>query len=144
MALKQIYLLDTNIISEPTKLAPSEKVLTTMELKSKFSVISASVWYETLRGIGLLPEGKRKDTLSTEYLDYIQTNFPVIPYDEHCASLQADIFIRMKNKGAPVPIVDAQIAATALANNLILVTRNTKDFEPICQEFPLHVENWFE
>ena len=144
MALKQIYLLDTNIISEPTKPSPSEKVLTTMDSKSKFSVISASVWYETLRGIGLLPEGKRKDTLSTEYLDYIQTNFPILPYDEHCASLQANIFICMKNKGTPVPIVDAQIAATALANNLILVTRNTKDFEPICREFPLHVENWFE
>ena len=77
MALKQIYLLDTNIISEPTKPSPSEKVLTTMDSKSKFSVISASVWYETLRGIGLLPEGKRKESLSTEYLDYIQTNFPV-------------------------------------------------------------------
>lgn len=144
MALKHIYLLDTNIISEPTKPSPSEKVLTIMDSKSKFSVISASVWYETLRGIGLLPEGKKKDVLSTEYLDYIQTNFPVIPYDEHCASLQASIFIRMKNKGTPVPIMDAQIAATALANNLILVTRNTKDFEPICREFPLHVENWFE
>lgn len=144
MALRSIYLLDTNIISEPTKPNPSEKVLSTLDFKGKFSVISASVWYETLRGIEILPDGKRKQTLSTEYLDYIQTNFPIIPYDEHCASLQASIFARMKNKGTQVPIVDSQIAATAMANNLILVTRNTKDFEPICKEFPLNVENWFE
>ncbi|MCQ2572734.1 MAG: PIN domain-containing protein [Treponema sp.] len=144
MAVKRIYLLDTNIISELTKPLPSEKLLTELDARGMFSAISASVWYETLRGIEILPEGKKKKVLSTEYLDYIQTHFSILPYDEHCASLQAAIFVRMKNKGTPVPIVDAQIAATALANNLVLVTRNVKDFEAICSEFPLHVENWFE
>lgn len=37
-----------------------------------------------------------------------------------------------------------KIAATALANDLILVTRNTKDFEPIAKITPLKLENWFE
>ena len=144
MALKKIYLLDTNILSEPTKPFPSEKVLLELDSKSMFSVISSSVWYEILKGIELLPDGKKKQTLVTEYLNYIQTSFPIIPYDEHCASLQAEIFARMKTNGIQIPIVDAQIAATAMANNLILVTKNTKDFEPICRDFPLNLENWFE
>jgi len=32
-------------------------------------------------------------------------------------------------KGQTPPAADAQIAAVAIARNLILVTRNTKDFE---------------
>lgn len=144
MGVKKLYLLDTNIISDVTKPNPSEKLLSELDTRGMFSVISASVWYETLKGIELLPEGKKKKVLSTEYLDYLQNNFPIIPYDEHCASLEAAIFIRMRKNGTPTPIYDSQIAATALANNLILVTRNVKDFEPICREFPLHVENWYE
>ena len=36
------------------------------------------------------------------------------------------------------------IAATAISNNLILVTRNTADFEPIKEVSNLMTENWFE
>ena len=50
----------------------------------------------------------------------------ILPYDEHCASIQADIYARMIKNGTPVSASDAQIAATALANNLIIVTRNIR------------------
>lgn len=143
MALKQIYLLDTNIISEIAKPLPNEKLLINLDAQSCFSVISSTVWYEVLKGIAILPEGAMKSKLDKYATEYVQTVFPILPYDEHCASLQAHIDSIMKSKGTPVPYKDAQIAATAMANNLILVTRNTNDFEPICREFPLHVENWF-
>ena len=143
MALKQIYLLDTNIISEIAKPLPNEKLLINLDAQSCFSVISSTVWYEVLKGIAILPEGAMKSKLDKYATEYVQAAFPILPYDEHCASLQAHIDSIMKAKDTPVPYKDAQIAATAMANNLILVTRNTNDFEPICREFPLHVENWF-
>lgn len=144
MALKQVYLLDTNIVSEIAKPYPNEKVHLCLDAQSHFSVIGATVWYEILRGIEMLPDGSRKIKLWKYANDYIQTIFPIIPYDEHCASLQARIEAKMKANGTPIPYKDSQIAATAMANNLILVTRNVKDFEPICQEFPLSLENWFD
>lgn len=144
MALKQIYLLDTNIVSEVAKPSPDEKLLLNLDAQSCFSSISSTVWYEILKGIAILPEGSTKSKLNTYATEYVQAIFPILPYDEHCASLQAHIDSKMKENGTPIPYKDSQIAATALANNLILVTRNTKDFEPICREFPLHVENWFE
>ena len=144
MAVKKVYLLDTNIVSEPTKKNPCENVLTSLDSKSLFSVICAPTWYELIKGIETMPEGIKKESLWNYNNDYVRTIYPILPYDEHCASIQAEIYARMVKNGTPVSNADSQIAATALANNLILVTRNTKDFEPIQKEFSLCVENWFE
>lgn len=144
MGLRKIYLLDTNIVSEGIKPLPAEKVITKMEAYTDFSVISASVWYELLKGINVLPEGKRKYKLNKYALDYVQNIFPIIPYDSHCAHVQADIYARMQKNGTHISMLDMQIAATAIANNLIVVTRNKKHFESIQREFSLMVENWFE
>lgn len=142
--MKKIYLLDTNIVSEPTRKVPDPKVISSIDEKSLFSVICAPIWYELQKGVEIMPDGKKKDMLWSYNNDYVRAIYPILHYDEHCASIQADIFARMIKNGTPVSVYDAQIAATALANNLIIVTRNTKDFEPIQKEFSLCVENWFE
>jgi len=144
MELKKVYLLDTNIVSEPTRKTPDEKVLMNMDQKSFSSVICATVWYELLKGTAILPNGKKKEMIWNYHNEYVRATYPILPYDEHCASIQAEIYSRMQKNGTPVSISDSQIAATALANNLIIVTRNAKDFEPIQKEFSLCVENWFE
>lgn len=144
MSPRKLYLLDTNIISEPTRKDPDANVISNIDSKSLFSVICAPIWYELQKGVESLPESKKKTILWNYNNDYVRTTYPIIPYDEHCATIQADIFARMQKNGTPVSAPDCQIAATALANNLIIVTRNTKDFEPIQKEFSLCVENWFE
>jgi len=144
MALRKVYLLDTNIISEAIKPIANEKVCSRLEMTTFSSVISTTVLYELLKGIYVLPKGARKTKLDLFVNEYVRTTYPILPYDEHCASIQAEIYSRMQKNGTPVSISDSQIAATALANNLIIVTRNTKEFEPIQKEFSLCVENWFE
>jgi tRNA(fMet)-specific endonuclease VapC len=49
---------------------------------------------------------------------------PVIPYDSACET-QYD---RLRSLGLRVGSQDLKIAATALANNVIVVTRNRRDF----------------
>lgn len=54
----------------------------------------------------------------------------------------SDIRQRLESKGKRAPLADAMIAATAIANNLILVTRNVKDFESIREVSSLLIEDW--
>ena len=144
MVVRKIYLLDTNTLSEPTKIKPDLKVLTELESKEIFCQIGAPTLYEMLRGINILPDGKRKEGLQDYFDNYVQLIFPVLNYDEHAAKINAEIYARMQKNGTPVELIDSQLASIALANNLILVTRNTKDFEPIQKEFSLCVENWYK
>ena len=144
MGLNRIYLLDTNIVSEPTKINPQSRVLSTLDEKCMFSQICVPVWFELLKGVYVLAEGKKRSFLEDFTINYVQSNFPILPYDAHCAHVQADIYARMQKNGTHISMLDMQIAATAIANNLIVVTRNKKHFEPIQREFSLMVENWFE
>ena len=50
----------------------------------------------------------------------------------------------LESIGKLPPEFDLQIASIAIANNMILVTRNTKDFAQISSVSNLMLENWWE
>lgn len=140
--MKNIYLLDTNIISQVTKPEPSQNIITKLGLNTGTCAISSITWFELLNGVNLLPESAKKDKLTSFLIDYVQPSFPIIPYDNHAASINADITSRLCHIGKPTPILDTQIASTAIANNLILVTNNTRDFQIFTEHFNLLMEDW--
>ena len=78
-----------------------------------------------------------------QMLDQVLETFNLLPFDSHAAVIYADIRSRLEKVGKPAPELDMQIAAVAIANNLILVTRNTIDFKDIQQVSALMLENWF-
>ena len=137
------FLLDSNLISELSKPQPNANVLTNIQRFEPLCAISAITLQGALFGIELLPDGSRKNKLK-EYVEIVKQKFDVIPYDATAAAYYAEVVAKCNKAGQPRPICDSQIAATALANDLILVTRNTKDFEPIAKITPLKLENWFE
>jgi predicted nucleic acid-binding protein len=63
-----------------------------------------------------------------------------ISYDEHSAWIHSAIRVRLEKEGISLSFADGQIAATAVAHNMILVTRNEEDFKPVSN---LNLENWF-
>ena len=140
--MKNIYLLDTNIISLVTKPEPNQKLISNLELHSQNCCISSITWYELCNGVGLLPEGKKKEKLISFLYDYVYPSFPIIPYDDHAAFINAEITKKLIPEGKPTPILDTQIASIAIANNLILVTDNIKDFKFVSESFNLMLENW--
>lgn len=142
--MKKIYLLDTNIISQVTKPEPNEKLITNLDFHSGTCAISSITWFELLNGVALLPESKKKEKLTTFLYDYVQSSFDIIPYDSHAAFINSEITSQLIPQGKPTPILDTQIASIAIANNLILVTENFKDFEIFTEQFNLMVENWVE
>lgn len=140
----KMYLLDTNIISEPTK-AKANPVVTEKILENiEYSCISSVVWTETLSGIKSLPDGNRKTMLLDYATNQIQKMYEILPFDDFAASIYSDLISRLQPKGKLPQKLDLMIASTAIANNLILVTRNTSDFQPIKEVSNLMLENWFE
>ncbi len=139
-----IYMLDTNIFSEPVKPDPNPLVIEKIADNIDNCCISSVSWAEALTGVKQMPEGNRKNRLFTYLLDEVQNLYDILPFDSHAASIYSDIDQRLKALGKPAQKFDLMIAATTIANGMILITRNTKDFESIQSVSSLLVENWFE
>ena len=93
-----IYLLDTNIISEPTKPSPSESVMNSIAENFDHSCICSVIWAEILTGIKCLADGKRKNALLNYYLNTIQKAYEILPFDSFAASIYSDLVERLKKK----------------------------------------------
>ena len=142
--MKKFYLLDTNVISEIRKPSPNQNVVLKFMKNKNFSDISAITWAESLTGLKRMPEGKKKEALSTFYNEIIYEQFEIIPFDQHAATIYSDLYPKLESIGILPPEFDLQIASIAIANNMILVTRNTKDFAQIASVSNLMLENWWE
>ena len=142
--MQKLYLLDTNIISELTKEIQNQNVVKKIFETQKISALSSVTWAEALYGIKRLAEGKRKENLSDFYINTVQSMYEFLDFDIHAASIYSDIKSRLEEIGKIPAELDLQIASVAIANNLILVTRNVQDFIYIKECSALMLENWFE
>ena len=127
------FLLDTNVISEVSKPNPDPGVLQWLdELDEDRTFLSVVTLAEIRRGIGLMDEGKRRKALAewfeTELIDRFEGRLLAI--DEKTALIWGDLLSASKKRGVALSTMDGWIAATALARDLTLATRNVKDFEP--------------
>lgn len=128
------YLLDTNVVSELMHVAPEPSVMQWFELQPNANIfISAITQAELLIGIAMLPAGLRRDQLSQACADMLTQDFAgrCLPFDSAAAARQVPLVAQRKAMGCPISTEDSQIAAIALAHQLTLVTRNTRDFEAI-------------
>lgn len=127
------FLLDTCVISELRKQSPDAGVCAWFEACDDAMLYLCTVTLGELRyGIDLLPDGRQKTALRTWYekicLSYVGHIIDVtLPAFERWGSLRA----AQQRVGSSLPIVDGLIAATATVNSMILVTRNTSDFEDL-------------
>ena len=134
------YLLDSNVLSEPSRPKPDAEVLARLKAHRHEVCTAAPILHEMRYGLARMPEGTRKRQL-TLYLDRVLHQLPtILPYDREAALWHAGERARLTALGRMPPYVDSQIAAIAKMNGLILVTRNTGDFDHFLN---LQVENWF-
>jgi tRNA(fMet)-specific endonuclease VapC len=134
-----IYLLDTNTISEPLKAQPNQQVIENIERFYSKVALASVVFYELVRGVELLPDSKKRRK-TMDYIKSVVVLLPILPYTDKAAKWHGETSARLQLQGKTSSFVDTQIAAVAKTNELILVTRNVRDFEQFTE---LKIENWF-
>ncbi len=126
------YLLDTNVISEVRRPQPDVNVLTWLdgadEERLYLSVITVG---ELARGIALLPSGKRKVALAEWLGTDLQLRFGhrLLSVDGEAAFIWGRLMADARRQGRALSVMDGWIAAIALRHQLVIVTRNVRDFD---------------
>ncbi|MEL6614588.1 MAG: type II toxin-antitoxin system VapC family toxin [Bacteroidota bacterium] len=135
------YLLDTNVLSEPTKLSPNSRLIDRLSAMGGEVGMASVTWHELLYGLRRMPGGKRRDMIADYLYGVVEPTTPVFPFDTPAAEWLAQERARLDAEGRPRPVVDGMIAAVAATRGLTLVTRNAADFGGFSD---LTIENWFE
>ncbi|APG89217.1 VapC toxin protein (plasmid) [Sinorhizobium americanum CCGM7] len=124
------YLLDTNVVSELRKIGDGKADANVVawigaEDASRF-FLSAITILELERGVlGIHRRDAAQGARLRSWLDsYVRPEFVdrILPVNDAVATRCAHLHIRRNE-------ADALIAATALVHDMIVVTRNTRDFE---------------
>ncbi|OQX25907.1 MAG: VapC toxin family PIN domain ribonuclease [Desulfobacteraceae bacterium IS3] len=134
-----IYLLDTNVISEPLKPLPNKQLVDNIKYYNFKISIPVFVAYELIKGAYQLPKSKKRSRI-LHYIEDILDKIPILPYTKEAAIWHGKETARLQRIGKSPSFLDAQIASIAKINDLILVTRNIIDFQHFTD---LRLENWF-
>ena len=125
-------LLDTNVLSEVQRPAPSPRVLAWLNaVDEDRTFISVASIAELRRGVALMENGRRRNALT----DWLANDLPmrfaerVIPIDHGIAERWGDLMAQSRLSGVALSVMDGFFAATALVHGLVLATRNVRDFE---------------
>lgn len=127
-----MIVLDTNVISELTRRDPDATVLTWMDSLLVHDVSTTAVTAaELLHGVARLPSGRRRAALAAAVRALLHEDLAgrIEPFDALAAEAYALLVTDRENRGRPITVADAQIAAICRVHAATLATRNTKDFE---------------
>jgi len=122
------YLVDANVLSEPTKPAPQMRVVEWLRKNEREIAVDPIILGEVRFGILLLPPGKRRAKLERWFNAGVQ-RLLCLPWEAETGLRWAELLAALRASGRAMPIKDSLIAATALVHNLVIATRNRDDFE---------------
>lgn len=123
-----IYLVDANVLSEPTKQVADSRVVAWLNANESNLIVDSIIIGELRIGILALPRGRKRDRLEQWYETVIET-IECLLWDAAVSRRWAALVVELRRKGETVPLLDGMIAATALQHDLTVATRNTRDFE---------------
>jgi hypothetical protein len=125
-----LVLLDTNVISALRMRESNPSVVAALGRygpeQLHLSVITIG---EIAKGIGMLPQGRRR-TAMAQWLLEIESEFGdrILSVDRDVARRWGEMVAAARLAKIVLPSPDSLIAATALHHGLAVMTRNTRDF----------------
>jgi predicted nucleic acid-binding protein len=122
------YLVDANVLSEPTKKVPDSKVVDWLRDNEREIVVDPIILGEVRFGILLLRSGRRRTSLE-RWFDAGVQRLRCLPWEAETGLRWVQLLASLRTAGRAMPIKDSLIAATALVHDLTVVTRNRVDFE---------------
>lgn len=126
------YLLDTCAISEMVAVKPNANVLSWFQSQTEKTLFLSIITVgEIEMGIYQLPVSKKRTLLETWLFDELVPNFQgrILDINRKLMTTWAKMTADLKAKGIIRPSFDSLIEAAALHHQLILVTRNVKNFQ---------------
>jgi predicted nucleic acid-binding protein len=122
------YLLDSDVLIDflHAKEPGSSLVKQVLLAPTFISIIS---WSEIMYGINKAENSQKKEMQFLQFLKKARIN--IVPIDEKIAENFVTIKVQLERDGTRLEDFDLLIAATAIVEDLILVTRNKKHFERI-------------
>ena len=121
------YLVDANILSEPTRPSPDARVVDWLRTHEREIAVDPVVLGELRFGILILPKGKKRTALE-RWFDAGAGRLHCLVWDADTGLKWAELLARLRNTGKTMPIKDSLIAATAIVHGLAVATRNRIDF----------------
>jgi hypothetical protein len=122
-----IYLVDANVLSEPTKPAPEPRVVDWLRQNEQELAVDPIILGEIRFGIHLVPPGRRRGHLE-RWFDEGVARVVCLPWEAATGLRWARLLADLRASGQSLPIKDSLIAATALLHGFTVATRNERDF----------------
>jgi len=126
------FLLDTSVISELVRPAPDNNVIEWLRGIDEASLhLSVLTIGEIEKGIAKLPASARREKLETWVRRDLADRFRerLLAIDSTVAATWGRLAGEAESRGEPLPVIDGLIAATSLAHDLTVATRNVADFQ---------------
>jgi predicted nucleic acid-binding protein len=125
------FLLDTNVISELTKPQPEPRVTEWLESIDESQLfLSVLTLGEIRKGLRTMTSGQRRTRLEMWLTTELTARFAgrLLAIDAGIADRWGQLAGDAQRQGAPAPVIDGLLAATAMHHQQTLVTRNVHDF----------------
>lgn len=127
-----MILVDTNVISEPLRVAPDPRVVAWLDGQPLETLFLSVITVAELRfGVARLPGGKRRNNLRERLETQVLPVFTgrILTFDMASTQAFADLMAKAQAAGITIGMADGYIAAIAKANRLTVATRDTLPFE---------------
>ena len=137
-----MIILDTNILGALMRPAPDTAVVRWLDRQPAESIwITSITLFEARFGLALLPSGRRRQRLESEFDRLLHEDLEnrVLDFDGAAATEAATLAAVRQKSGRPVDMRDTLIAGIALARHATLATRNVRHFADL--EIPI-VDPW--
>ena len=121
------YLVDANVLSEPTKPTPDQRVVALLRAHEPDIAVDPVILGELRFGILILPRGRKRTSLE-RWFDAGVGRLQCLPWDVETGLKWAELLAHLRAAGKAMPIKDSLIAATAVVHSLAVATRNRADF----------------